>query len=263
VIPGLLSGTVGSLIAPGATGKSWFALQIAASVAGGDTLAINQPERGRVLYLASEDPAEVLHARIHTLASLLNQPQREALIENLHVLPSLGKTGDLLDGGRTAAELAQRGEGCRLIVLDTLSRWHTGDENARADAARVMRGLEKIATGTGAAVLFIHHTSKAATLDGNGSTQQAARGSSVWIDESRYCMTMAKCSEQEARGYGIDPDLRDFFVKMTIAKANYIAPQPERWLRKREGGMLEPVEMFKVKPRSRSEKKGGDDDDDF
>jgi hypothetical protein len=261
VIPGLISGTVGCIVAPGATGKSWFALQIAAAVAGGDTLAINQPERGRVLYLASEDPAEVLHARIHTLASLLNQPQREALIENLHVLPSLGKTGDLLDGGRTAAELAQRGEGCRLIVLDTLSRWHTGDENARDDAARVMRGLEKIATGTGAAVLFIHHTSKAATLDGNGSTQQAARGSSVWVDEARYCVSLTKCSGSEAKDLGIDEDLRDFFIKVTLAKINYIAPQPPRWLRKREGGLLEPVEIYK--PQRKNGGKNGGDDDNF
>jgi hypothetical protein len=262
VIPGLISGTVGCIVAPGATGKSWFALQIAAAVAGGDTLAINQPERGRVLYLASEDPAEVLHARIHTLASLLNQPQREALIENLHVLPSLGKTGDLLDGGRTAAELAQRGEGCRLIVLDTLSRWHTGDENARADAARVMRRLEQIAAATGAAVLFLHHTSKAATLAGQGSTQQAARGSSVWIDEARYCVTMARCSASEAEDFRIDDDLRGFFVKTTVAKSNYVPPQPPRWLRRGEGGLLEPVEIHKPgKPGQKNGGKGGDDDD--
>jgi hypothetical protein len=62
VIPGLVAGTVGSIVAPGATGKSWFALQIAASVAGADTLSLNPPT-GRVLYIASEDPRDVLHAR--------------------------------------------------------------------------------------------------------------------------------------------------------------------------------------------------------
>jgi hypothetical protein len=258
VLSGLVSGTVGSIIAPGGTGKSWLSLQIAAAVAGSDTLAINPPT-GRVLYVASEDPAEALHQRIHTLATRLNRAQRDMICEYLHIWPALGQTGDLLDDGRAATDLARRGEGCRLIVLDTLSRWHTGDENARADAARVMRRLEQVAATTGAAVLFIHHTSKAATLADLGATQQAARGSSVWIDESRYCVTMTKCSEHEARDLGIDPDRRDFFVKVTIAKANYIAPQPARWLRKREGGMLEPVELIEIadgKKEKRSIRRG-------
>jgi RecA-family ATPase len=260
VINGLVSATVGSIVAPGATGKSWFALQVAAAVAGADTLDI-RPQTGRVLYIASEDPRDVLHARIHALASRLNAAQRVALAEQLYVWPTLGQTGDLLDDGRTAADIARRGEGCRLIVIDTLSRWHTGDENARADAARVMRRLEQIASTTEAAVLFLHHASKSAVLDGNGSTQQAARGSSVWIDEARFCLTMTKCSEQEARDYGIDERCRDFFVKLTVAKANYIAPQPASWLRRREGGLFEPVEMFKVQRRGGA--KRGDDDKDW
>jgi len=257
VIPGLVAGTVGSIVAPGATGKSWLALQIAAAVAGADTLDINPPT-GRVLYIASEDPQDVLHARVHALAGRLNDAQRGAVMERLHVWPTLGLSGDLLDAGQTAADIARRGEGCRLIVLDTISRWHTGDENARADAARVMRRLEQIATTTGAAVLFLHHTSKAAALEGNGIMQQAARGSSVWVDEARFCLTMTKCSENEARDYGIDNDCRDFFVKITLAKANYIAPQTARWLRRRDGGVFEPVEMFKA---PRLGRKGGDDDD--
>jgi RecA-family ATPase len=245
VIPGLVAGTVGSIVAPGATGKSWLALQIAAAVAGADTLSLN-PQTGRVLYIASEDPRDVLHARVHTLSARLSDSQRDALIERLYVWPTLGQSGNLLDDGQTATELSRRGEGCRLIVLDTLSRWHTGDENARADAARVMRRLEQIAAATGAAILFLHHTSKSATLDGNGSMQQAARGSSVWVDEARFCLTLTKCTESESRDFGIDSESRDFFVKTTLAKANYIAPQPARWLRRREGGVFEPVEMIKM-----------------
>jgi len=216
VIPGLVSATVGSIVAPGATGKSWFALQIAAAVAGADTLDI-RPATGRVLYIASEDPVDVLRARIYTLGRRLSEIQRDALIERLHIWPTLGKSGDLLDDGRTASDIARRGEGCRLIVIDTLSRWHTGDENARADAARVLRRLEQIAATTEAAVLFLHHASKSAVLDGNGSTQQAARGSSVWVDESRFCLTMARCSESEARDYGIDESFRDFFLTSSPA----------------------------------------------
>jgi len=35
---------------------------------------------------------------------------------------------------------------------DTISRWHTGNENASANATRVMRRIEQIAAETGAAM---------------------------------------------------------------------------------------------------------------
>jgi hypothetical protein len=61
VLPGYLTGTVGALVAPGATGKSFFALEaamsIACSVAGGDLLGLQPPRSGRVVYLAGEEPA--------------------------------------------------------------------------------------------------------------------------------------------------------------------------------------------------------------
>lgn len=259
VIPGLVAGTVGSLVAPGGTGKSWLALQIAAAVAGADTIDIQPGGVGSVLYLAAEDPQPVLHARIHALAARLDPAQREALIERLTVMPTLGKTGDLLDG-QTTARIIAAGAGCRLIVLDTLSRWHTGDENARTDAAKVMRPLEGICDATGAATLFLHHTSKAATLNGQGDKQQASRGSSVFVDDARFVMTMTACSESEARDFGIDDDMRGFFVKTTLAKYNYTSPQPARWFRKRGGGVLEPIEMLKMPPRAAKEIH---DDEDF
>ncbi|MDA8256586.1 MAG: helicase RepA family protein [Betaproteobacteria bacterium] len=259
VIPGLVAGTVGSIVAPGATGKSWLALQIAAQVAtGADTLDLGPVPQGRVLYLAAEDPADVLHARVHTLAQVLNPAQREALAGQLFVLPTLGQTGDLLDDGQTAAKVAAAAEGCRLVVLDTLSRWHCGDENDRSDAARVMRTLERICDSTGATVLFLHHTNKSAALEGNGDKQQASRGSSVFVDDARFVMTMTTCTEAEARDFGIDDAMRSFFVKLTFAKCNYVPPQRGLWLRKRDGGRLEQVPMFK-QPK-RQVRKGGEDD---
>lgn len=260
VIPGLVAGTVGSIVAPGATGKSWLALQIAAHVAAGvDTLGLGPVPQGGVLYLAAEDPREVLHARVHGLAQVLTPAQRAALAEGLYMIPALGATGDLLDDGQTAAQIAGMGDGCRLIVIDTLSRWHSGDENARSDAARVMRALERICAATGAAVLFLHHTSKSAALEGNGDKQQASRGSSVFVDDARFVAALTTCTEAEARDYGIEPEMRGFFVKLTYAKCNYVAPQPALWLRKRDGGRLEPVQMFKMPTRKAAQK--GDDDD--
>ncbi len=56
-LPGLLTGTVGLVVAPGATGKSWWALQAAAVVASGaDTLGLGPVPTGKAVLLSAEDP---------------------------------------------------------------------------------------------------------------------------------------------------------------------------------------------------------------
>lgn len=57
VLPGMLAGTVGSIISPGGVGKSMFALQLAVQIAGGpDMLGLGDLKCGRVIYLPAEDP---------------------------------------------------------------------------------------------------------------------------------------------------------------------------------------------------------------
>lgn len=83
--PGFLAGTVGALVAPGATGKSFFALEaamsIACSVAGGDLVGLAPAHTGRVVYLAGEDPQPALVRRVHAIGQHLNQSAREAIAD--------------------------------------------------------------------------------------------------------------------------------------------------------------------------------------
>ena len=78
--PGFLAGTVGALIAPGATGKSFWALEAAMAVActtpGGDLLQLAPARNGRVLYLAGEDPVPALVRRVHSIGQHLTLHQR-------------------------------------------------------------------------------------------------------------------------------------------------------------------------------------------
>ena len=91
--PGFLAGTVGALVAPGATGKSFWALEaamsIACSVAGGDVVNLKPQHTGRVVYLAGEDPEPALIRRVHAIGQHLNQSAREAIAENLTLVPFL------------------------------------------------------------------------------------------------------------------------------------------------------------------------------
>lgn len=249
VLPGLVAGTVGALVSPGATGKSMFALEVAAAVASGvDMLNIGVPATGNVLVVAAEDPAPVLWGRMHAIGAYLPPAAREATIERLDLLPALSLGIDLF-GEQSAvwtAEIAQRAQNCRLVIIDTLSRVHTGEENERKDAAKVMRNLERIAATTGAAVVFLHHITKSVALGGQGDQQQAARGSSVWIDESRWAGFLKTMDAAEAKTQCVDEEMRRHFVRFGVNKANYCPPINDAWLKREQGGVLVPAGIVKA-----------------
>ncbi|AEK59792.1 conserved hypothetical protein (plasmid) [Acidithiobacillus caldus SM-1] len=260
--PGFLAGTVGALVAPGATGKSFFALEaamsIACSVAGGDLVGLAPMHTGRVVYLAGEDPHPALVRRVHAIGQHLNQSAREAIAENLALEPIMGKRLNVLDEAHLR-RVIDYSTGARLIVLDTLSRIHSLDENSNGDMARLVATLEHVAATTGAAVLYLHHVNKGSARDGQTDQQQAARGASALIDNARWCGYVAKMTESEAERLTdrIDRstigDRRGFFVRFGVSKQNYDATPLDRWYQRHEGGVLLPVELLEV-PNG---KKGG------
>lgn len=161
--PGFLAGTVGALVAPGVTGKSFWALEaamaIACSVARGDLVGLSPTRAGRVVYYAGEDPELALVRRIHAIGQHLNKQARVAIVENLILKPVMGTLMNVLDDVQRA-DLISFCSGARLIVLDTLSRIHDRDENSNSDMAKLIAMLEHIAACTGASVLYLHHVSQ-------------------------------------------------------------------------------------------------------
>ncbi len=264
--PWFLAGTVGALVAPGATGKSFWALEaamsIACSVAGGDVVNLKPQHTGRVVYLAGEDPAPALIRRVHAIGQHLNQSARQAIAENLTLEPIMGKRLNVMDEAHLR-RVIDYSAGARLIVLDTLSRIHNLDENSNGDMARLVATLEHVAASTGASVLYLHHVSKGSAREGQTDQQQAARGASALIDNARWCGFVAKMTEDEAkrlsdRAYDRQPignDRRGFFVRFGVSKQNYDATPLDQWYERKEGGVLVPVEL--VEAKQDNGKKGG------
>lgn len=251
---GFLAGTVGALVAPGATGKSYWALEAAMSVAcgvsGGDLLQL-QPQRiGRVVYLAGEDPEPVLIRRIHAIGKHLSEEARENIAENLIVQPVMGAMLNIMDQ-RHRSRVTEFCVGTRLIVLDTLSRIHSLDENSNGDMARLLGTLEGVAATTGASVLYLHHVSKGSARDGQADQQQAARGASALVDNARWCGFVARMTESEAKNlsdrnfdrHPIGTDRRGYFVRFGVSKQNYDTVQADRWYERRDGGVLVPAQL--------------------
>lgn len=251
ILPGFLAGTVGALIAPGATGKSYFTIEaamgVACTVAGADLLDLRPSHHGPVVYFAAEDPAPALIRRLHAIGSRLGPEARAAVAENLSVVPVLGAMVDVLDQNQRASIIA-RCAGVRLIILDTLSRIHRLDENSNGDMAQLIAVLEHIATEAHASVLFLHHSSKLAAREEQTDQQQAARGASALIDNSRWSGFVAKMTEKEADKFGVPDTARCKFLRFGISKQNYTAQPEEHWYERHEGGVLLPADLS-ARPR--------------
>ena len=115
--------------------------------------------------------------------------------------------------------------------------------------------LEGIARRTGCAIVFLHHASKSAAINGQGDMQQASRGSSVLVDNIRWQMYLAGASKDEAKTLDIDEELRGYFVRTGVSKQNYGPPVADVWMRRSEGGVLIPAVLSNSSLTAK--KKGG------
>lgn len=257
VLPGLKRGSVGALISPGGTGKSYWVLQLAVQMALGFPAQLTGLETslGRVMLLSGEDDDDIVAQRLRAIEAAVgpafmysdagdnaSAQLRNTLARSLDYRNCVGVHIDLMDAGwQSAIVAAAKQVGVKLIVFDTLSRFHSLDENSAQDMKRLIAVLEQLARDTGASVLYLHHTSKALALTGLGGAQQAARGSSVLVDNVRWAAFLAVMTEGEARRFGIAPAERELYVRWNVSKQNYAAPMSDRWFRRNDEGVLLPV----------------------
>ena len=170
LIDGVLDqGTVALLYGRWGTGKSFVALDWAASVATGRDWQGRRTEQRRVLYVAAEG-AYGLKARLDAWEVGW---QTDIADDSLDVLPVPVNLTRGLDAAQLANLVTDNGYG--LVVLDTLARCMVGaDENSAKDCGEVVDTLvrlrEQTAGGRGV-ILAVHHTGK------DGKT---FRGSSVF-----------------------------------------------------------------------------------
>lgn len=264
-------GKVGMLTARGGTGKSQFALQLAASVATGE-YCMGQwvVEKARkVIYLAAEDDESELHRRVHTIAHAMANvaTDKEALLaslrKNLLVKSMVGLDNRMTSNdfgnevietdyiGRLLQTLAGSGP-FGLIIIDPASRFRGGNENAAGDATRFVEALERLAAATGATVLVIHHVNKWSGRDGE-QVQEAARGSSAFTDGVRWQMNLAGVTTAEAKEFSIPEEERGYYLTATVTKNNYAPPQPKVFLKRGDGGVLSAAQLTSKKAQQNAD----------
>jgi len=254
LFPGFRMGRVGGLVSAGGIGKSMLALELAVAVAcplkEANLLGIDTPKHGRVLYLSGEDDIEEFQNRLHSIHKVLELSGKgdeivEYLERNLEIIDLEDSPRDFLDP-QVFEKFSEWAKGCRLIIIDTLSMFHSADENSNTEMAKVVARFKLIAKRYGCCLLFLHHTSKSMAIDGRQDEQQSTRGASVLVDNARFICYLAGMSKQEygrlkGENGGSMPfpeSERKKWVSFGASKQNGGGHFDPFWLTRAEGGVL-------------------------
>lgn len=262
VLPGLGVAEVGMLVAPGAAGKSFWALQAAIAIATGiDLLKLGgmggyRLQPGRVLYLSMEDGVEVVKGRLHDIANTFPALQSlavlQAIDESLTIIPGTRGDFDLMTMESHGIDLTACASTRRLLIIDTLSMSHTGDENKTSDMAAVIGNAQRLARSTRCAVLMLHHAAKSAVLNGQMDMQQAARGATALVDNIRCAFFMQSMTEDEAKATGVSD--RFAYVRYGSTKLNHGSHVAPIWYQKQTGSGVLVATDLQVDTKTKKQK---------
>lgn len=163
----ICKGDIHLLIGEPGIGKSWLTMGLALAVAGeaSDFLGFPVSEHGRVLYLDEENPEDLIYNRMNKLG------MSEFAAKNIRYLNNVGVRLD-----KQADDVIEEALDFEptLVVLDSLTRFHTEDENHAGSMAGLFHNaIKPLARETGAGVVLIHHANK---TDSNSSYKRS-RGS--------------------------------------------------------------------------------------
>lgn len=219
---------VGSVIATGGTGKTFFLIQLAMSIASGiKFFDWNVPERGNVLFLAAEEQRDDFHRRVHAIRQNWGLGDWSESMELIQFI-SVSGVSFKLDVEETTnlqnIEDHVRSTQPKLVIIDPARRFMSGDENDSESASKFITALEAIKNANpvkATTVLFSHHTSK---FGAENQDQHSARGSTALTDNPRWQVNMAKINPGNYTTEDEQPipeSDQDLITEVKITKTNY------------------------------------------
>lgn len=201
------------------SGKTFWALSLAAAVSESEVFFGKEVDGGLVIYLASEAPG--------TIRQRMQAIRRHAGkgLSNLAMVPIPLNFYNGANDANSVIELCReieevKGQPVKLIVCDTLARMSSGaNENSGEDMGPIMDRFDAVANATGAALLMIHHSGKNKAAGSRGwSGIQAHISTEIEVsDESGVRVAeVKKQRELPSKGVSINFDLE--VVEMGIGK---------------------------------------------
>jgi hypothetical protein len=204
IIKGVLpQAEVGILYGQSGSGKTFFVLDMAATIARGAEWRGRKVSNCRVVYVAAE-AREGIKKRMdaydqHVCADGI-RPDIIASAPNL--LSS--------DADKLAEAIGRAG----LIILDTMAASHSGDENSAKDMGLFLAACKDLSLATGAMVLAVHHTGKEESKGMRGSSALFAGADfvmEVFKNENEHGALLSK-SRDDATGVSFGFALRRVVV---------------------------------------------------
>lgn len=194
---------VGVLIAPGATGKSYFIMNIMlASIKLTDNHLVDKTKDIKILYVSLEDKLEDINRRLtyYKEALQLDKKMLNATGNDFNIVAYKG--ADRLinkiitqDKNPLWKELKNQIKSTKsdLVIIDTLIKTYEGyDENSNPDMSKVLSYFDELAEEEKCSILLLHHTNKGAIGAKNESSQADSRGASSIVDNSRWVISLRK-----------------------------------------------------------------------
>jgi phage/plasmid primase-like uncharacterized protein len=201
------------------SGKTFFALSLAAHIASGQPFFNRQIDPGLVVYLASEAPGSI-RSRMQAIKKHFG-----CSLENLAMVPvplnfyaNQGDANDVIELVKTIEQI--KGQPVRLIIGDTLARMSAGaNENSGEDMGPVMARFDAVASATGAAMLIIHHNGKDQAKGARGwSGIRAHIDTEIEVMEKDGVRSATITKQRELPGKGETIYFRLEVVEMGITK---------------------------------------------
>jgi len=202
--------TLSMIVAPGGTGKTWIALQMALRLA---------KEGVRSFLWLSEDPQGEVKGRYEAVANdfVGYEKRLDSFIDISTDDPVL-----LLESKGYSASLSSRFYALKrelreydVIFIDPLLAFYGGDENDNSQARIFMQAFLNWARGEDKSIIFVHHSKKGERLNASG-----ARGAGAIVDAVRCVYDMDKIYTNSG-GERVLDERKLHMRKITLTKDNY------------------------------------------
>lgn len=169
---------------PGGLGKSTLAMQLQVAMAAGLPWLGYQTTQGRSVAFYCEETTDEAARRMKTVRKRLGVSWEDMTEVSYHSLKGADMylcEVDRYTSGVEPSDLVfaiqhevERLD-AKLLILDSLNRLFSGNENDRVQVTGFLRMLEHIAVESGVAILLLSHPSKSGEIDGSGYS-----GSTAW-----------------------------------------------------------------------------------
>lgn len=172
IVKGLLPAeSLCAIYGPSGSFKSFAAVSLACHIATGKEWDGRKVEEGSVLYVAAEGGAAVSR-RIKAWSLQYNEGKAVPKLARINEPVTMGDPAKVLDLIAAAKQVEKvTGSPVQLVIIDTVARCLSGDENRAADMNAFVAACDAVKVATGATVLVVHHTGK--------NEENGARGSSA------------------------------------------------------------------------------------